>query len=602
METDQKAININMTLWELTQPRSKKLPSPAIQRTLPGTWVLPNLPNQDPYLQYRMGLSLASARAQAEKLIPPQADTSAWGEDMVVVTPTAAEQETLDLALQQHPHNDGKQAITTRKSQEPRDTQTQSPVRVSEALTAAQSNDLLDQIREVTKNTEFQGRLYLAGGYVRDKLLGRDSKDIDFLVTGGPSSGLEAAEFIARQLGVFRAGSNPVIFPTYYTAKLTIPTESGSQEVEFVAPRRETYTPGSRKPSVSSGTLEDDVTRRDFTINSLLENLHTGEILDVTGRGLKDLQTGVLNTTGDPGVIFGEDPLRILRAVRFAIKYQLKMPLYVIKAIKAHAESLNNISMERINSEISKILVLNQPSRAWELFRITGILKVILPELQSLVRLRQNAHHHRDAFGHTLDVLDASSPELVRRLAALFHDIGKASTRTEKNGKIQFIGHDKIGADIARTALIRLKYPRAVINRVHALVANHMDLKSAGPHATALKDSTLRAFIYRVGHNLEDILDLIHADNLSHAEGSAMPDQIKEIRKRLQGLDVNQILHTQSVLNGDEIRALGAEGALIGKIKDRILDKTVRNPNFSRQEALNLAQNLIQAHQSSRQK
>jgi putative nucleotidyltransferase with HDIG domain len=469
---------------------------------------------------------------------------------------------------------------------------------IKQLTESKQAQEVLDILRDATQGSEFEGKLYMAGGYVRDTLLGRDSKDVDFVVDGDAHSGLRAAEYIAKKLGVYKADSNPVIFPTYYTAKLTVPTPSGKIDVEFVAPRKEKYTPGSRKPDVTAGELIDDVMRRDFTVNSLLQNLHTGKILDLSGHGIADLKAGVLKPTGNPDVIFGEDPLRILRAVRFAIKYNFKLPISVIKYIKKHATSLNNISKERINDELSKILVLNKPSKAFELFRITGILKVIMPELDQLVKLKQNAYHKKDAFGHTLDVLDASSPELARRLAALFHDIGKAATRTEKNGKIQFIGHAQVGAGIARDIMNRLKYPNDMISRVTDIVKHHMDLKSAGDDASNLKDSTLRKFIFHVGHNLEDLLDVMHADNISHSEAASMPEQINNIRKKIQQMDVNDILKTQSILNGNEIRELGASGPLIGKIKDRILNKVLENPNLSRQDAVQIARDMIAAQKT----
>ena len=471
---------------------------------------------------------------------------------------------------------------------------------IKQLTESKQAQEVLDILRDATQGSEFEGKLYMAGGYVRDTLLGRDSKDVDLLIDGDAHSGLRAAEYIAKKLGVYKADSNPVVFPTYYTAKLTVPTPSGKIDVEFVAPRKEKYQPGSRKPEVTAGELLDDVMRRDFTVNSLLQNLHTGKILDLSGRGISDLKAGVLNPTGNPDVIFGEDPLRILRAVRFAIKYNFKLPISVIKYIKKHAGSLNNISKERINDELSKILVLNNPSKAFELFRITGILKVIMPELDQLVKLKQNAYHKKDAFGHTLDVLDASSPDLIRRLAALFHDIGKAATRTEKNGKIQFIGHAQVGAEIARNIMNRLKYPNDMISRVVDIVKYHMDLKSAGADASNLKDSTLRKFIFRVGHNLEDLLDVMHADNISHSEAASMPEQINAIRKKIQQMDVNDILRTQSILNGNEIRELGANGPLIGQIKDRILTKVLENPGLSRQDAVQIARNMITAAKTAK--
>jgi poly(A) polymerase len=464
-------------------------------------------------------------------------------------------------------------------------------------IESSQTDETIELLKNAIKGSEFDGKLFIAGGFVRDTLLGRNSKDIDIVVDGGPTAGLDAATFIAKKLGVFKQDSNPVLFPTYFTAKLSIKTSTGPMEVEFVAPRTEKYTPGSRKPEVVAGTLKDDVFRRDFTVNSLLQNLQTGEIIDMSGRGLKDLKAGVLNTTGNPDFIFSEDPLRILRAVRFAIKYKFTLPLNVIKAIKKAAPSLKNISAERINDEISKILVLNNPSKAFELFRITGIMDVILPELKALDKLKQNKFHNQDALGHTLTVLDKSSPELIKRLAALFHDCGKASTRTEKDGKVQFIGHESIGADIARVALKRLKYPTDVIDKVCSIIQHHMYLKSAGPDGTLMKDSTLRKFIFRVSNNLEDALDVINADNNAHAEGHGLPDQINMLRKRIQQMDINQILNTKSILDGNEIMTLGAKGRLIGEIKNKILDATLKNPNFSRHDAEVLAKNIIRAQQ-----
>ena len=147
------------------------------------------------------------------------------------------------------------------------------------------TDDVISLLKRATANSEYENKIFIVGGFVRDKLLERDSKDIDLVVDGTPMSGLEAATFIAKKLGIYKEESNPVIFPTYYTAKLSIPTKEGAFDVEFVAPRKEKYTPGSRKPSVERGTLQDDIFRRDFTINSLMMNLHSGKIVDLTGNG-----------------------------------------------------------------------------------------------------------------------------------------------------------------------------------------------------------------------------------------------------------------------------------------------------------------------------
>lgn len=459
---------------------------------------------------------------------------------------------------------------------------------------------LLNLIKNTISGTEFDERLYAAGGFVRDTLLGKSSKDLDIVVDGGPTAGLEAAEFLARKLGVFKQGSNPVTFPTYGTAKLTVYIDKKPYDVEFVAPRKERYEPGSRKPSVSPGSLKDDVMRRDFTVNSLLQNISTGEVIDLSGRGLSDLENKIINTTGDADWIFSEDPLRILRAVRFALKYNFKLPLNIIRAIKKASPSLKNISKERIQDELGKILLLSTPSKAIRLFKITGILDEVLPELKPLVNLKQNAYHKDDAFYHTLEVLDNTPPELIRRLSALFHDIGKAATRTEKNGKIQFLGHANVSAEIAKEVLKRLKYPNEVIDKVAKISKYHMDLKSAGPDAETLSDKTLRKFIFRVSSELEPLLDVMHADNISHSEASSMPRQIAKIRERISGMNIEDILNTRSILDGNEIMALGAVGKQIAEIKERILTKVLENPEFTKKEAEQLAKNMIASAKQQR--
>ena len=457
--------------------------------------------------------------------------------------------------------------------------------------------DVIQILKDVTAASEWETKLYMAGGYVRDKLLKKDPKDIDFVVEGPPTAGIDAATFIAKKLNVFKQDSNPVTYPTYGTAKLNIPVNGEIVEVEFVAPRVEKYEVGSRKPLVFAGTLEDDAKRRDFTVNSLFQNLTTNEIKDLTGRGISDLNNKILKTTGDADWIFSEDPLRILRAVRFALKYNFTLPISVIKAIKNASKDLNNISKERIKDELNKILVLSTPSKAIRLFKITGIMDIVLPELSKLVDLKQNSYHKDDAFYHTLDVLDKTPPELIRRLSALFHDIGKAATRTEKNGKVQFIGHANVGSLISKTIMRRLKYSNEDIDKVSKIVDAHMDLKSGGKEAEILSDGTLRKLIFKIADNLEPLLDVVHADNISHSEAASMPEQINKVREKIAGMDINSILNTKSILDGNDIIQLGAKGKLVGEIKDRLLTMALKNPEFTKEQAINLAKNLIRDSQ-----
>ena len=447
-------------------------------------------------------------------------------------------------------------------------------------------------LRETLRGSEFEHDVYLAGGAVRDGILNMPVKDLDFVVANhGLTGGIDCAAFIAQKLGNFKQDSNPVIFPTYGTAKLVLPN---GMDVEFVAPRKEKYVSESRKPEVFEGTLYDDAVRRDFTMNALFTRLSDNQLLDLTGQGQVDLGNGVIRTTSDATWIFSEDPLRMIRAVRFAVKYGFDIPFSLLRAIKVNAYRLQVVSHERIQDELNKILVLDKPSRAIRLFLITGLLAEFAPEVQALVGVTQNAYHNRDAFGHTMDVLDAARPTKMVRLAALFHDIGKAQTRTEKDGKVHFIGHEMVGVGITREVMKRLKYSNDEVEAVTGMVRHHMELKPFKGDLSGMRDKNLRKFLFRVGvSQLEPTLDLIHADNLCHAPGHTMPHQVDLVRERLEGMDLSAIENTTSLLDGNELMAMGAQGRLIQQVKNRIVELMLEQPNFTKQAAVGVAKTLI---------
>ncbi len=457
----------------------------------------------------------------------------------------------------------------------------------------ASATDSLKLLTEALKNTLYENDVYLVGGAVRDRLLNLPIKDVDLVVSDhGLTGGIDCAEFLAKKLNIFKKDSNPVIFPRFGTAKLTL---SDGMDIEFVAPRKEQYTEGSRKPLVTAGTLEDDAFRRDFTINALFQRLSDYQILDLTGKGLQDLFNKVINTTSDASYIFNEDPLRMLRAVRFACKYNFDLPLYLIRALKTNAAKLKTISQERIQDELNKILLLPKPSKAIRLFHVTGLLQFFLPELETLVGVTQNSYHKDDVFMHTMNVLDNAVPELMVRLSALFHDCGKPLTRTEVDGKVRFIGHDEVGAEIAKKALHRLKYSNEVIDYITTIVKHHMDLKFAGNDLKPLKDKHLRKLIFKMTDKFHSLLKLMDADNNSHAEHANMPDQINSVLAKICDWDLSAIINTRSILDGNEIHELGAEGKLIGEIKERILEKVLEKPSFKREVAIELAKNMIES-------
>lgn len=453
----------------------------------------------------------------------------------------------------------------------------------------------IDFLSKMIKKSPFKGKVYIAGGYVRDELLGLDPKDID-LVVELPQGGVKFAEWICRELRIFKKGSNPVIFPKFGTAKFNLIgiTHKGKDlsdlDIEVVMTRKEQYNdPNSRKPDVSPGSLHDDVERRDFTVNSLLKDLTTGEVLDLTGMGKRDLKKGVVRTPLDPDIIFDEDPLRMLRAVRFTVKYGWDLPMFMIRSMKKNSRKLQKISSERIRDELSKMMLTKSPDKAIRLLQVTGLNRHVMPELDELKGLGQNKHHDKDAMGHTLDVVKGVPPKLVARLSALLHDIGKSQTRTVVDNEVHFYTHEQVGAEMTRRILKRLKYPNEIIDAVVKAIENHMRLKKSGKQGEVVSNKALRKLKRDLGPHLEDVLDLMHADNVAHAKTSMMPEQIPNIKKRLAQLDAIGDSATLPI-NGKEImQHLGiGPGKLVGKLRALVQDAMDENPTLDKSEALML--------------
>jgi poly(A) polymerase len=458
----------------------------------------------------------------------------------------------------------------------------------------------LDYLMKLVQNGPFKGKVFLAGGAVRDMELGKDPKDLDVVVTGGIDAGMNFAKWAAQSMGNYKEGSNPVLYPTFGTAKFTMQgiTHNGIDlsdiDVESVATRKEKYTTGSRKPEVSAGDLEDDVQRRDFTVNSLLKDLTTGEILDLTGKGREDIKSGIIRTPLNPDIIFTDDPLRMLRAIRFAVKYNWNLPMFMIKGLRKNASKLPNISAERIRDELNKMLVTGSPDRAIKLLKVTGLLQYVIPELLPAVKMMQNVHHKHDVFDHTLDVLRNSRPDLVERLMALFHDIGKTVTKSVTPTGVHFYGHEEASEKMTDEIMKRLKYPNELIDAVKLGVRHHMRLKSAGDTGVNISDKALRKFKVDMGNQLESTLNLMHADNIAHSEASSMPNQIDNIRKRLNALDVNLTAGKPKLpVNGNDLMQLGIKpGPIFTDILKQITDAWYDNPKLSREEALGIARNV----------
>ncbi|MDE6311313.1 MAG: CCA tRNA nucleotidyltransferase [Muribaculaceae bacterium] len=355
---------------------------------------------------------------------------------------------------------------------------------------------------------------YAVGGFVRDLVIGRPSKDIDFVTVG---SGIELAETVGKHLGP-RTKVN--VFRTYGTAQI----KRGDLELEFVGARRESYTRDSRNPIVEDGTLEEDLSRRDFTINAMamcVNEARFGEVIDMFD-GLGDIRRGVIRTPLDPDITFSDDPLRMMRAIRFATQLGFELYPPTKDAITRNASRIGIITRERIKDELFKIMAAPKPSIGWRLLHETGLLKFVLPELEKLrgVEVR-HGRGHKDNFYHTLMVLDSvaarsEKPEL--RWAALFHDIGKPVTKAWDEGRgWTFHNHNYIGARMIPGIFARSKFPQGEFMRyVEKIVELHM--RPIALVEEEVTDSAVRRLANYAEEDLPDLMILARADITSKDE------------------------------------------------------------------------------------
>lgn len=449
----------------------------------------------------------------------------------------------------------------------------------------------LDFLSKVIRKSPYKGKVFLAGGAVRDELMGRNPKDID-LVVSLPDGGIKFSKWIAKKYNL----GTVVVYPKFGTAKFNLKgvTHNGQDlsdlDIEAVMTRKEQYHDGDRKPDVSVGTLKQDVERRDFTVNSLLKDLTTGEIIDLTGQGASDIKKGVVRTPLDPDVIFAEDPLRMLRAIRFTVKYGWDLPMFMIKSIKRNARKINNISNERIRDEVDKMIVTKRPKQAMRLLKITGLLQYIMPEVQALVGVKQGKYHDKDVWNHSLDVLEKVPATLTKRMGALLHDVGKKATQQIVDDDVHFYTHEKVGAELAAAILKRLKYPGDMIKKITTSIEHHMRLKRSGDNGEEISDKALRKVKRTIGDHLEDLLDIMDADNKSHSGASTQDNQIAGIRMRLKDLDKDMPADVKLPISGADLIKMGMKpGPDFKKVLDKIQDAVDANPKLSRQQGLDIA-------------
>ena len=436
--------------------------------------------------------------------------------------------------------------------------------------------------RQIARLADAEGvRAFVVGGYVRDYYLNRPSTDIDVVVVG---SGIALAEALAEELH-----AKVSVFKTFGTAMVR--TREGV-EVEFVGARKESYTLNSRKPQVEAGTLEDDQRRRDFTINAMAWSLNEasfGELVDPFG-GMEDLEDCIIRTPCDPDITFSDDPLRMMRAVRFATQLGFELEAETFDAIARNASRIEIVSKERIITELNKILLSPVPSIGFELLEMTGLLRLIFPEMHALKGVeRRGKHAHKDNFYHTLKVVDnvaRRSGDLWLRWAAVLHDIAKPLTKAY-DAKVgwTFHGHEVQGSKMIPPIFRRLKLPlNEHMKFVQKLVFLH--LRPIILSEDMVTDSAVRRLLFEAGDDVEALMTLCEADITSGIDAKVQRylQNFELVRQKMKDLEErDRIRNFQPPISGELImQAYGIPPChLIGEmkeiIKNAILDGEIPN-------------------------
>ena len=422
---------------------------------------------------------------------------------------------------------------------------------------------------------------YVIGGFVRDLILERPSNDIDIVVIG---NGLQLAKDCAEKLRVKKVS----VFERFGTAQF----KYKDLDVEFVGARKESYRSDSRKPTVEDGSLQDDQNRRDFSINAMALSLHKdnfGDLIDPFD-GMVDLEKGIMRTPLEPAKTYSDDPLRMMRAIRFATQLDFKIEIKSLEAISENAHRLDIISQERISDELNKIILSKTPSRGFKLLYSTKLLHQFFPEMIALKGVEtRDGKAHKDNFYHTLEVLDnisENTDDLWLRWAAILHDIAKPPTkRFDPVVGWTFHGHEDLGARMVPKIFKRMKLPLdAKMKYVQKLVRLHLrPISLVKGHVT---DSAVRRLLFETGDDVDDLMTLCNADITSKNEFKVKKykKNFEEVNQKLIAVEEkDRIRNFQPPVSGDLImKTFGLEpcaeiGVLKNKIKEAILEGTISN-------------------------
>ncbi len=456
------------------------------------------------------------------------------------------------------------------------------------------SNPVFRKISRIVDSIGIEA--YVVGGYVRDYYLHRPSTDIDVVVVG---SGIEVAEALGREVK-----GKVSVFKTFGTAMV----RAYGAEVEFVGARRESYTQDSRKPQVEPGTLEDDQRRRDFTINAMAWSLNGdrfGELVDPFD-GMYDLEDCIIRTPCDPDITFSDDPLRMMRAIRFATQLGFNIEEETFDAIARNKERIKIVSKERIMVEMNKITLSPVPSMGFELLELTGLLELIFPEMHRLSGVEKVGNHaHKDNFRHTLKVLDnvaRRSDDLWLRWAAILHDIAKPLTKAyDKKIGWTFHQHEVVGSKMVRDIFRRLKLPmNEHMKFVQKLVFLH--LRPIILSEDMVTDSAVRRLLFEAGDDVESLMILCEADITSGIDAKVKRylKNFELVRHKMKDLEErDRVRNFQPPITGDiimkcyDLSPCGIIGQIKEVIKNAILDGQIHN-DFG--EAYALMEKLAKEH------
>ena len=452
-------------------------------------------------------------------------------------------------------------------------------------------NKLVKLIRESIKNTAFENHVYIVGGLIRDSLLNLPLKNTDVdIVVDLPNGGIGFASFMTLKNQCYVNETNPVMFPTYGTAKFQLykNEELKDIQIECVQTRKEQYHKDSRKPETVFGTIEEDAKRRDLTINALYYNISNGKLYDYNN-SLYDLTNCIIRTPSDADIVFTDDPLRILRVIRFSTKLGWDIEKNTWMGMIKNAHRISIVSQERITDEISKILICNKPSVGIRKMYNCGILDKVMQDIYDENYAYESKKEMLTTFDHTMKVLDMVQPYLENRLAALFHDVGRIVTNARKD-----ISQDRFSADVAVSDLKKMKYPNYVIKSVETAIVNHRFFDRYSDEVLP-PDKWIRRFINKVGDDIGTAIDLMNANNLNRAYGKKKI-QVLNILDRMEELEeLEKMANVKLPINGKEIMEKFSlkPSPLIGILLDEVKDKYFENPTLTKEEAFELVENVL---------